>query len=228
VPCTDVRVAILSDVGLISDALAASLAARPQLASSGVLLPNQIDLLIRLAAARPDVVIVDADADNVDLPRTITDVFRASPDASVVVIGDQPDASTAVAAVRAGAAAWCDRATSVERLVDVLLGVHHREAWFPPRLLREILCVLAAPASDQPDGCGVGDDARGVLADEHFIAPVISDANSEAAARNLPTETAGRRAHWVRSASSRTTAVAPLSGGSMHLTAPAGVPAPPD
>jgi DNA-binding NarL/FixJ family response regulator len=161
---SDVRVAILADVGLVGDALAASLAARPPFVLSGVLLPTQRNLMMRLSAARPDIVIIDADADAEagDLVRAICDVLRAVPRASVVVVGDQPDAFTAVAAARAGAAAWCDRATSVERLVDVMLGVHHGEAWFPPRLLREMLRLLTASTPGAWGGDADGDATGGV------------------------------------------------------------------
>jgi two-component system, NarL family, response regulator LiaR len=157
---SDVRIAILADVGLGTDALAASLTARPPFVLSGCMLPTEGDLAIRLSTARPDIVIVDADADagELDLVRTICDVFRAVPRTGVVVIGDQPDVSTAVAAVREGAAAWCDRTTSVQRLVDVMLGVHHGEASFPPRLLRQVLRALTAPAHG-PRGDDPVDDA---------------------------------------------------------------------
>jgi DNA-binding NarL/FixJ family response regulator len=94
------------------------------------------------------VVIIDADAPGVHLPRLIKKVFATVPTTNVVVVGDQPDVATAVAAVRAGAAAWSDRTTSVERLVDVMLGVHHGEAWFPPALLRAMLRALALSAAD--------------------------------------------------------------------------------
>jgi DNA-binding NarL/FixJ family response regulator len=145
---SDVRFAILAAVGLVGDALAASLTARPPFVLSGVMLPTERGLMIRLSAARPDIVIVDADAEvdatTVDLVRTICDVLRAVPTTSVIVIGDSPDTATATAAVRAGAAAWCDRSTSVDRLVEVMFRVHHGEAWFPPRLLRQMLPALAA------------------------------------------------------------------------------------
>jgi DNA-binding NarL/FixJ family response regulator len=139
-----IRVGILSESGLLSDALAASIESRPEFRSIGVIPPAAMDLSLRLAAGRPDVVLVSAEAVTVDLPGFLTEVLRAVPHASLVVVGDEPDVSVAVGSVRAGAAAWCDRSTSAEHLFKVLVGVHRGEAWLPPALLGAVLRALTS------------------------------------------------------------------------------------
>ncbi len=147
----EIRVAVLAETGLVGDALSACLAARPEFFSLGLIPPAQGDLALLLAAGRPDVVVIDADAVTDDLARLIKDVLRAALQAHVLVIGDQPDVSIAVAAVQAGAVAWCDRTKSVDHLVDVILGVHLGEAWFPSPLLGAILRMLTKQSDDTED-----------------------------------------------------------------------------
>jgi two-component system nitrate/nitrite response regulator NarL len=140
----EIRVAVLAQPGLVSDALVASIAAQQQFRSVGVFDPGAMDLPLRLGAGRPDVVVVSADAVSADLAGFLKEVRRAVPRTPAVIIGGEPDVSTAVAAVRAGAVAWCDGSTSAERLFKVLAGVHRGEAWFPPRLLGATLRALTS------------------------------------------------------------------------------------
>jgi DNA-binding NarL/FixJ family response regulator len=229
-PRADVRVTVLADVGLVGDALAASLGARPEFVALGVIPPTRLDVPLRLAAGRPDVVIIDADAEDLDLPRCIAEVFRAVPGANVVVVGDPPDVSLAVAAVRAGAVAWCDRATSVERLVDVLLGVHHGEAWFRPTLLRQMLESLAAPldsaAAAQPDG----PDRPLSRGDAELLTQVALGAGTTeiAHALGMSAEEVRRRARRVMSTLAGSDVLATTAVGSADRTAGAGDSSPTD
>jgi hypothetical protein len=118
--------------------------------------------------------------------------------------------SLAVAAVRAGAAAWCDRTTSVDRLVDVILGVHHDEAWFPPTLLRAVLEELSMAAVDQsePDPC-------------HESATTVRE-TSQMVESGVPADAVRRCAPRLASTLSGSWSASPSSAGSGPCTAGGG------
>jgi NarL family two-component system response regulator LiaR len=62
----------------------------------------------------------------------------------VVVLSADHDVSHAVAAARAGVAAWVAKEQGAAELETVLRGVHAGGSWWPPQLLGEVLRELRA------------------------------------------------------------------------------------
>jgi DNA-binding NarL/FixJ family response regulator len=144
------RVLVVDDHQLFAEALAARLAAEPDL----VLLPvagNGGQCLAAAAAGRPHVVVLDlmlADESGLD----VLDRLRAEdPGVKVIILTGVRDVNAVVDAVRRRADAWLPKTTSVEELARVIRGVVRGEGWIPPDLLGEVLRRLAEPPDPGAD-----------------------------------------------------------------------------
>ena len=96
---------------------------------------DEADLAATIAAAEPDLVIVDAG----DFARCCRDALRSFPRQRVIVIGPEPDAAYQRAARRAGAGGWLPRDRLGEDLTDCMrrvLGCTHRPPSPPPARLQ--------------------------------------------------------------------------------------------
>jgi DNA-binding NarL/FixJ family response regulator len=148
------RVLVVDDHQLFAEALAARLAAEPDL----VLLPvagNGGQCLSEAAAGRPHVVVLDlvlAEESGLD----VLDRLRAGdPSVKVIILTGVRDVDAVVDAVRRRADAWLPKTTSVEELARVIRGVARGESWIPPDLLGEVLRRLAVPEDRGRDTFGV-------------------------------------------------------------------------
>jgi DNA-binding NarL/FixJ family response regulator len=158
-----IRVLVVDDHQLFAEALAARLAAEPDLA----LLPvagNGGECLAVAAGGRPDVVVLDlmlADESGLD----VLDRLRAAdPAVKVIILTAVHDVDAVVEAVRRSADAWLPKTAGVDELARVVRGVVRGEAWIPPDLLRDVLRRLAAPERSEPDAfAGLTDREREVL-----------------------------------------------------------------
>ena len=144
-----IRVLIVDDHALFAEALAARLAAEPDLE----VLPVAGD--IRRAAAlvateTPHVVVLDlvlgeeSGLDALELLR------RRHPEVRVVVLSAITDLGPMVTALRRGAVGWVPKTESADLVTRVIRGAAGRGGWIPPDVLGDVLRLLLA--SDEPSG----------------------------------------------------------------------------
>lgn len=140
-----IRVLIVDDHALFAEALAARLAAEPDLE----VLPVARD--IRRAAAliateAPHVVVLDlvlgeeSGLDALDLVR------RRHPEVRVVILSGITDVEAMADALRRGAIAWVPKTESADLVVGVVRGAAGRGGWVPPGVLGDVLRRLLEPA----------------------------------------------------------------------------------
>lgn len=139
-----VRVLLVDDHLMVTEALAARLASSADMWVAGRCAASDPNLLQIVTGVRPDVITVEVaglgDAAGAMLARLVA----ARPGVRVVVLSSDHDAGTAVAAARAGVAAWVAKEQGAAELEDVLRGVLRGEAWWPPHLLGVVLRELRA------------------------------------------------------------------------------------
>lgn len=145
-----IRVLIVDDHALFAEALAARLAAEPDLE----VLPVAGD--VRRAAAlvateSPGVVVLDfvlgeeSGLDALDLLR------RRHPEVRVVILSGITDVASIVTALRHGAAAWVPKTEGADLVARVIRGAAGWGGWIPPDVLGEVLRRLL-DTGDQPGG----------------------------------------------------------------------------
>lgn len=166
-PRAPIRVAIVDDHQIFSDALMMRLQAEPDLDVVGTA-GSPGPALALVSGQRVDVVTLDlvlGEADGLSLCR---DLRRREPETAVVVVTGAADARRLPEAVRAGARGWVSKLDPVDRLNAVIRGVARGETHIPPDLLTHLLEALlhGGQASEDPrDGLSrLSDRERDVLA----------------------------------------------------------------
>jgi DNA-binding NarL/FixJ family response regulator len=152
-----VRVLLIDDHLMVTEALAARLSTSADLWVAGRCAASDPNLLQIVAGVRPDVITVEV-ADLGDAAEGLLAklVGRKVP---VVVLSSARELGLAVAAARAGVAAWVAKEQGAAELENVLRGVVHGEAWWPPPMLGVVLRELRADVARAK----AHDDVLGVL-----------------------------------------------------------------
>jgi two-component system, NarL family, response regulator LiaR len=138
------RVLLVDDHLMVSEALASRLASAPDLWVAGTCTatdPNLPDIVRRL---RPDVVTIEVEPLGPAVGEVLRRLIAAWPQAEVVVLSSDQDVSHAVEAARAGVAAWVTKQQGAAELETVLRGVRAGRSWFPPEMLGAVLRELRA------------------------------------------------------------------------------------
>ncbi len=166
-PLAPIRVAIVDDHQIFSDALMMRLQAEPDLHVVGTA-ASPGEALALVAGQHVDVIILDlvlGEADGLSLCR---DLRRREPGAAVIVVTGAADARRLAEAVRAGARGWVSKMDPVERLNIAIRGVARGESHIPPDLLTHLLDALVhggLPGGGDRDGLSrLSDRERDVLA----------------------------------------------------------------
>ncbi|HWE89970.1 MAG TPA: response regulator transcription factor [Pseudonocardiaceae bacterium] len=149
-----VRVLLVDDHLMLTEALAARLSAVPDLWVVGRCDPDDPKLAETARRLRPDVVTVEVEAVGVAAGTLLERLATAVPAAQLVVLTAGHDVGHAVQAARAGAAAWVSKECGVEELVGVLRGVRQGHAWYPPQVLGVVLRELRDDARRARDRSG--------------------------------------------------------------------------
>ncbi|WP_018682055.1 helix-turn-helix transcriptional regulator [Actinokineospora enzanensis] len=148
-----VRLWLVDDHVLLTEALAGRLAAFADLAVAGWCASDDPRLAAGLARELPDVIVVEPERARLSEDRLFALIQDAAPDARIVVLTAGREPERALAAARAGAQAWVPKAAGTTHLVEVLRGVRRGDAWFPPRCLGVVLRGLRADAHRaRPEG----------------------------------------------------------------------------
>jgi two-component system nitrate/nitrite response regulator NarL len=136
------RIVLVDDYRMVTEALAARLSAAPDLWVAGVSQTDDPRLPEVIRWLRPDLVLIDVEPLGFAVAEVLGRIKEAWPAAHIIVVSADEDPAHAVAAARAGAAAWVSKNQGADQLETVLRGVVRGHSWFPPQLLGEILRAL--------------------------------------------------------------------------------------
>jgi two-component system, NarL family, response regulator LiaR len=136
------RLVLVDDYRMVTEAMAARLSASPDLWVAGCTQTDDPRLPEIIRWLRPDVVLIDTEPLGMAAGEVLGRIRNAWPDARMIVVSADTDVSHAVAAARAGADAWVSKNQGADQLEDVLRGVARGHSVFPPEMLGEVLRTL--------------------------------------------------------------------------------------
>ena len=149
-----VRLWLVDDHELVTEALSARLGAFADLWVLGRSTTDDPNLVARVERARPNVITVDPDSTRVDEAELFTSLREAAPGARIVVLSGLDDTERVVEAAKLGVDAWVPKESGVAHVVEVLRGVCRGEGWFPPRHLGAVLRGLREEVRRYREGGG--------------------------------------------------------------------------
>ena len=141
-PVTFLRVLLIDSHAMLTDALTVRLSSADDLWVVGSVSPDDPRLMDIVRTQRPDVITTEVGPAVVATGGLLRKLRAAWPAAQLVVLTASHDSAHAVAAARAGAAAWVSKESSLEHLLEVLRGVPLGHAFYPPRQLGVVLREL--------------------------------------------------------------------------------------
>jgi two-component system, NarL family, response regulator LiaR len=127
---------------MLTDALNVRLSSAEDLWVVGSVSPDDPRLIDIVRTQRPNVITTEVGSAAVATGGLLRKLHTAWPPAQLVVLTASHDSAHAVAAARAGAAAWVSKECSLEQLLEVLRGVPLGYAFYPPRQLGAVLREL--------------------------------------------------------------------------------------
>ncbi|HWG63101.1 MAG TPA: response regulator transcription factor [Streptosporangiaceae bacterium] len=137
-----VRILLVDDHLMVTEALASRLSAAMDLWVAGRCTTADPNLLDIVQGLRPDVITIEVEPLGPSIGQVLQNLVAARPEAKVVVLSADHDSAHAVAAARAGVAAWVAKEQGAAELETVIRGVCKGQSWFPPDMLGEILRQL--------------------------------------------------------------------------------------
>jgi DNA-binding NarL/FixJ family response regulator len=177
-----VRVLVVDDHQVFADALAARLAAEPDLEVVGVAHSGaDAEHLARRHA--PDLVILDidlGDANGLELAPRLLDGY---PERRIVVATAHDSPEVATRSIRAGVRGFVSKDSGFDDLLRAVRGVMRGETWIPPRLLTSVLNDLR----DQGDRNREFEDLMRLLTprERDVLACMVSGLDRASVAREL-------------------------------------------
>jgi NarL family two-component system response regulator LiaR len=159
-----VRLLLADDHLMVTEALAASLAAVPDLLVTGRCAATDPHLAEIVQGMRTDVIVIDTEPFGTEIGDKLAQLLAARPQLSVVVLSADREVSHAVTAARAGAAAWVTKDQDTAMFESVVRGAANGHSWFPPEMLgailRQLRAELGRPAGQRGEPAGAGADLR--------------------------------------------------------------------
>jgi DNA-binding NarL/FixJ family response regulator len=137
-----VRVLIVDDQALFREALATLLEVRPEIRVVGEA-ANGAEALDRVAALRPDVVLMDLHMPVLDGIGATRRVRVEHPDVQVLALTTFDDDEDVFAALRAGAVGYLLKDVSSDRLVEALLAARRGESVLQPSVAAKVVARFA-------------------------------------------------------------------------------------
>lgn len=131
---------------MLTDALTVQLSTAKDLWVVGSCTPDDSRLTDVVRALRPDVITTEIGSVAVATGSMLRRLNAAWPSAHLVVLTGSQDTAHAVAAARAGAAAWVSKQSSVSHLLEVLRAVPLGHCFYPPEQLGVVLRELREDA----------------------------------------------------------------------------------
>jgi DNA-binding NarL/FixJ family response regulator len=143
-----IRIAIFDRERTFADALAARLALEADLEIVGVI--ESVQSIMRvIATEHANVLLLDGDLPGNAALSLCTEISGRNDTPRVVVLSDSSVAERIVRAIRAGAAAWVNKGTSVEELLRVIYAVQRGETYLPPDTIGPVLRLLIDQDDDR-------------------------------------------------------------------------------
>jgi two-component system, NarL family, response regulator LiaR len=136
------RVLIVDDYRMVTEALASRLSAAPDLWVAGCCSTDDPRLPDIVRWLRPDVILIEIEPLGSAVAEVLRRIRAAWSAARVIVVSADNEVAHAVEAARAGADAWVSKKQGADQLETVLRGVCHGHSWYPPQMLGEILREL--------------------------------------------------------------------------------------
>ncbi len=140
-----IRLMLADDHFMITEALASRLAA-PDIWIAARCAATDPNLFAIVKGVRPDVIVIEAESFGAGVGDLVERLIAHSPQARVVILSGDRNVAHAVAAARAGAAAWVAKEQDADEFESVVRGVCRGCSWFPPEMLGEILRSLRSGA----------------------------------------------------------------------------------
>lgn len=159
------RVAVVAQIPFVREGLRALLKTDPTLRVTA-LAPSD-ELGEELASLEIQVVLLDVQVLERDGWELVSELSRALPRATLIVLGDDVRDRRAAAAMRLGARGYLLRDASAEELANAIRAAHTGTFVLHP-LLTDALLAPPPPAEDESDSHPAPDDARG----EELIEPL--------------------------------------------------------
>lgn len=141
-PVDVVRLLLVDEYQMVTEALAARLATSPDFWIGGSCSTSDPKLPEIVRWLRPDVILIEVEPLGFAVEEVVRRLRAAWPKTHVVVVSGDSDVAHAVDAARAGADAWVSKKQGADELEIVLRGVCAGHSWFPPEMLGEILRQL--------------------------------------------------------------------------------------
>jgi NarL family two-component system response regulator LiaR len=142
-----IRLLLADDHLMITEALASRLSGVPDIWVAGRCAATDPNLFAIVRGVRPDVIAIEAEPFGSGIGDIIQRLAALSPEPRVVILSADRNVTHAVAAARAGAAAWVAKEQDATEFESVIRGVCRGHSWYPPDMLGEILRTLRADAS---------------------------------------------------------------------------------
>ena len=136
------RVLLVDSHVMLTEALTVRLSTAADLWVVGSTTPDDPRLLDMVHTLRPNVITTEIGTATIATGGMLRKLRAAYPPAHLVVLTGSHDCAHAVAAARAGAAAWVSKGSSLDHLLEVLRGVPLGHAFYPPRQLGVVLREL--------------------------------------------------------------------------------------
>ncbi|MGH3125685.1 MAG: LuxR C-terminal-related transcriptional regulator, partial [Streptosporangiaceae bacterium] len=133
------RLVLVDDYRMVTEALASRLSAAPDLWVAGCCQTDDPRLPEVVRWLRPDVVLIDVEPLGIAIAEVLSRIRAAWPDARIIVVSADEEVSHAVDAARAGVDAWVSKSQGADQLETVLRGVARGHSWFPPEMLGEVI-----------------------------------------------------------------------------------------
>lgn len=138
-----VRVLLVDDHQMLTEALAARLSSTPDLVVVGHCAARDPHPEVLVTVARPDVIAIEVTLARDAAP--LLTLFRTAwPPAHFVVLTASRDPQQAIEAARAGAVGWVSKESSIDTLTHALRCASRGYACFPPEQLGHVLRELRA------------------------------------------------------------------------------------
>jgi two-component system, NarL family, response regulator LiaR len=149
-----VRVLLVDDHQMLTEALAAELSAAPGLWVVGRCTTVDPGLARLVAQLRPDVITIELQPVGSAMHSMLCRLTTAWPAAHIVVLTASSEPARAADAARAGVDAWVPKDCSTRQLVDIVRGVCQGHASYPPECLGVVLRELRADVQRAREGAG--------------------------------------------------------------------------
>lgn len=146
VPMTYVRLLLIDDHQMLTEAVAHCLCSSPDLWVAARCTTDDPNLAEVVTQVSPDVIALDVEQLGAAAGKTTAQLAEAAPAACIVALTGSRDPRKAVAAARAGVVAWVPKQGRLVDFVATVRAARSGHAVFPPDLLGAVLRDLRADA----------------------------------------------------------------------------------